>query len=186
MSYQPPYPPQQPPHGPQRGNQHPNYQVSPSPKNGLALNPKTLSIIAVCIVAVVVLIIGTAILSSSKDETPPSTAAAASGDSESITGSLREWQEAVCYLGSLRQGGGGFPSATGRDRCQADGDLSTVIFFGKFDSDYLMRNDLALMQIRFYTSAISSDQSVVAIAITGTSSKALNPLREFGFEIVSR
>jgi hypothetical protein len=123
-------------------------------------------------------------LSGCGSDTTDSTGGASIAQSSSareISGNRNDWLDAVCELGTLEEGVGGFANAKGTGACRAR--AGGIALIGLFDSDYAMRNSLAQVGMSSYASAIEPDGTVFVIAVRSDTPTALSPLTGFGFEI---
>lgn len=100
-----------------------------------------------------------------------------------VSGYQDLWIESVCVTGSFVDGRGGLPGSTAGGLCRSRSGQG-VINISQFDSDYKMRNAIAMVNIRYYVSGIEPDGTVIAFStLTGGSADALRPLTQFGFTI---
>ena len=80
-------------------------------------------------------------------------------------------------------GEGGLPGSTGGGLCSSRSGPG-VINISRFDSDYKMRNGIAMMHVKYYVSGIEPDGTVIAFTtLSGGSADALEPLTQFGFTV---
>lgn len=148
-------------------------------------------VLGLLVLAVVVFGVVRLIVSESPD---PATADSGSGsafddqmdtaDVESIAGVRDDWIESVCKTGTFVDGHGGLPGSSGGALCQARVGRGDYITMSQFDSDYKMRNALAMAQIDYYVSGIEPSGEFVCFSVLpGSSSRPLEPLIQFGFTI---
>lgn len=186
MSNQPPFPPPPPQQGPwPGGSPDPNwYPQQPPPPQGGSTSKVFWTIAAITIAAVllVVVIVAIGFVDGDSKETQAGRDAQLTGQ---ISGSRDDWLAAVCKMGSFRNGAGTFrfSNATAQGSCTANFG-SRPILIGEWDSDYLMRNDIASMRLSYYASAINSDV-VIGFITLGPNGDPLEPLSQFGFTVNS-
>lgn len=101
-----------------------------------------------------------------------------------LSGSLDNWIESVCITGSFVDGQGGLPGSTGGGLCRSRAGHG-VINISQFDSDYKLRNGIAMLNIKYYVAGIEPDGTAIAFSTLGGSADALKPLTQFGFTIIS-
>jgi hypothetical protein len=91
---------------------------------------------------------------------------------------MDDWLAAMCRPGTFNDRLHVFRNATAGGDCLArDGG---PIFMGKWDSNYLMQNDVVLYRNHYYASGIT-EQTVIAF-VAGRPG-ALQPLTQFGFTV---
>jgi len=98
-----------------------------------------------------------------------------------ITGSSEQWIESVCRTGTFAEGHP-LPGAESGALCIPKGG-SGAISIGTFDSDFRMRNAIAMLRMRYYASSKSSDGTVWVFAVMAGDASILGPLTQFGFTI---
>ncbi|MCV7175444.1 hypothetical protein [Mycolicibacterium sphagni] len=100
-----------------------------------------------------------------------------------VSGTQDNWIESVCVTGSFVDGQGGLPGSTGGGLCRSRSGRG-AISISQFDSDYKMRNGIAMMHVRYYVSGTEPGGTVIAFAaVGGGSADALEPLTQFGFTV---
>jgi len=132
--------------------------------------------VAAALVVVVVVILVIAVSSHSD-----SGKASHSGTPGSISGSTEQWVEAVCRTGTFADRNPP-PDAEGGALCMPKSG-SGVITIGQYDSNFKMRNAIAMLQAKYYASAITSDETVWVFAVMAGDASILEPLTQFGFRI---
>lgn len=167
----PPRPPSAPPNG-----------YAPRPGAGSKVSPKVVLIgatVVVLAIVAVVLIVTTSKSGSRND-------ASIGTGSHNITGTQDDWVEAVCQTGTFMDGLGGLPGAKASAYCRAR-TTNAAINISQFDSDYKMRNAIAMLHIKYYVSGIEPDGTVIVFSAPGggRSASDLEPLTQFGFTITT-
>lgn len=105
-----------------------------------------------------------------------------SADPKSISGSLDDWQQAVCATGSIITGGRKmFPNSIAGGHCKSKAS-GRPILIGEWDDNYLMQNDITLFSGGSYVSA-KNGQSVIDLVTPVPGDSALQPLTQFGFVV---
>lgn len=151
-----------------------------TPRPPLTMNPK---VVAICTVAAVaaIAVVGIVIWfgSGSSDTT------AASSSTTAVTGTQGNWIEAVCKTGTFHDGAETVAGSSASAYCHARA-ADTEIYISEYDSDYRMRNAIAMLRIKYYVAARREDGVVVAFgALHASTSAPLEPLTQFGFTITT-
>jgi hypothetical protein len=81
--------------------------------------------------------------------------------SAGFSGTQDNWIESVCITGTFVDGQGGLPGNSGGGLCRAKAGQG-FINITQFDSDYKMRNGIAMMRVDYYVSGIETDGTVIA------------------------
>jgi hypothetical protein len=103
-----------------------------------------------------------------------------SGASQSISGSLDDWEAAVCATGSVITGGAKiFRNSVAGNSCRASNNAGPI-FIGQWDDNYLMHNDIQIFRNGSYASAKSGD-TITDFVTQQPGGAALQPLTQFGF-----
>jgi len=139
-------------------------------------NRVVLAILA-AVVAVIAVAIVVAVAGGSKDS-------AGSMPSSSTASNLDDWKSAVCRPGTYFNGGGHLHNADGGSAsCQSINGV--IILIGQYTSSFDWRNDVAIFRGAAYASITDTNGTCVFVApLPGSRSvAALEPLRQFGFEI---
>lgn len=106
----------------------------------------------------------------------------ASADPKSISGSLDDWEQAVCATGSVVTGGRKmFPNSVGGDHCRSKAS-GRPILIGEWNDNYLMQNDITIFRGGSYVSA-KNGQSVIDLVSPVPGDSGLQPLTQFGFVV---
>jgi hypothetical protein len=120
--------------------------------------------------------------SDSNNHQPSGGGQSSSGGAQSISGSLDDWEAAVCQTGSVFTGGRKvFRNAVAGNSCLAK-NRAGPIMIGQWDDDYLMRNDIVIFRNGSYASA-RSGQTITDFVTPQPGGAALEPLTQFGFTI---
>ena len=109
---------------------------------------------------------------------------AGSKPSSSTASTLDDWKSAVCRPGTYFNGGGHLHNADGGSAsCQSINGV--IILIGQYTSSFDWRNDVAIFRGAAYASITDTNGTCVFVApLPGSRSvAALEPLRQFGFEI---
>jgi hypothetical protein len=107
---------------------------------------------------------------------------AALADPQSVTGSIDDWEGAVCATGSVISGKQYFRNAVASDWC-LDKNHSEAIYIAQWNDNYMMVNDITMFQRGFYASAKSGQNIVDLVTLTPSGAAALQPLTRFGFVV---
>ncbi|MCV7419316.1 hypothetical protein H7K45_02070 [Mycobacterium yunnanensis] len=94
---------------------------------------------------------------------------------------LDDWESSVCELGTLRDFNGTLRNATDLQACSAARG-GTDISIGKYTSNLLLDNDLALWKGRGYATLATDDGTWVFLELD-VGHVALSPLMKYGFHV---
>lgn len=153
------------------------------------LAPKALWFVGAAL-TVAIVVVAILMLSTSDDAAETSDAAVAAvpdPPSSSLSGSLEDWLSAVCKPGTFYDGlgrsSGIFQGAQAGSFCQG---TRSQIFILRYQSDYLLKNDLARggQAFRYYASGVQDYDTVVFVPL-GNNRGDVQPLADFGFAIAS-
>jgi hypothetical protein len=98
-----------------------------------------------------------------------------------ISGSLDDWEGAVCATGSVVTGGTKiFSNAVAGDSCVSK-NHSGAILIAQWNDNYLMINDITLWRGGSYVSA-KKDQTIIDL-VAPNGAADLQPLTQFGFVV---
>jgi hypothetical protein len=160
------------PPAPQWGHQTPPWQQQTPPRSSRWV---WIGIGAAC--ALTVLVVTVIALSSHSDSGNTSRESTAG----SISGGWEQWTESVCKTGTFVDGHAP-PDAERGAWClpKTGGGAITI---GQYDSDYKMRNAIAMLRMKYYASARTSDGTVWMFAVMAGDESILEPLAQFGFTI---
>ena len=93
-----------------------------------------------------------------------------------------DWEAAVCKPGTFHNGGGHLPNADGSGFCLSLSGAPVMI--GQYSSSFSLKNDIALFRGSSYAT-IDTDGggAVLFLSISPRSVSALEPLRQYGFQV---
>jgi Protein of unknown function (DUF2510) len=136
--------------------------------------------------AVLIVIVVVAVVATRPSKSNQSAGDASQSGLSAISGTQDNWIESVCVTGTFVDGEGGLPGNSGGGLCRAKG-AQGMINISQFDSDYKMRNGIAMMHVQYYVSGIEPDGTVIAFSVLGAggSPTALEPLTQYGFTVNS-
>lgn len=181
-----------PPHysaEPHRGTAPPPYgtpqhvapPLAPPPRKPIRRTWLLLPGAAVLTIVVVVIAVVATRSSSSNEAGQPG--AASQPHPGMVSGTQDNWVESVCITGTFVDGQGGLPGSFGGGLCRSRSGHS-ILNISRFDSDYKMRNGIAMMQVKHYVAGIEPDGTVISFStLRGGSADALEPLTQFGFTV---
>lgn len=137
---------------------------------------RTLWLVVAGVGALIAVIVVVLVSSNSSDSSTSS-----SGTARRVTGTEENWIESVCRTGTFVDGEG-LPDANGRALCKAKNGWG-IIAIGEYDSDFKMRNAIAVLRKKYYVSGIEPDGTVVVFVADQGGASILEPLTQFGFTI---
>ncbi|MBX7135036.1 MAG: hypothetical protein K1X67_20415 [Fimbriimonadaceae bacterium] len=106
-----------------------------------------------------------------------------SSSTGSISGSTEDWLQALCQPGKFMDGmrsDGPFSGSIGGGTCIGPVSGRGPVYLTQWDSNYKMRNAMAMMHM-CYASAIESSGTIDTFSVIGQNTAALQPLSQFGF-----